>query len=50
MLFGATRNELPMSLSYLRIYLIGTLPLMLSTGMNPYITAQGYAVIGMVSR
>ena len=49
MLFGATRNELPMSLSYLRIYLIGTLPLMLSTGMNPYITAQGYAVIGMVS-
>ncbi|MBR2765462.1 MAG: MATE family efflux transporter [Blautia sp.] len=48
-LFGAGEAELPVSLSYLRIYMIGTLPLMLSTGMNPYITAQGYAMIGMIS-
>ena len=48
-LFGAGETELPVSLSYLRIYLIGTLPLMMSTGMNPYITAQGYATVGMIT-
>ena len=48
-LFGATSAEAPVSLSYLRIYLVGTLPLMVSTGMNPYINAQGYALVGMVA-
>lgn len=48
-LFGAGEEELATSLSYLRIYLTGTVPLMLSTGMNPYITAMGFAVIGMLS-
>ena len=48
-LFGAAASEIPVSLSYLRIYLIGTLPLMISTGMNAYINAQGYAVIAMIS-
>jgi len=45
--FGATPEELPVSLTYLRIYILGTLPLMISTGMNAYITAQGYATTGM---
>lgn len=31
------------------IYLIGTLPSMISTGMNPFINAQGYATTGMLS-
>ena len=48
-LFGATQEELPISLSYLRIYILGTLPLMISTGMNAYITAQGYATTGMLT-
>ena len=48
-LFGATPAEVPVSLSYLRIYLLGTLPLMVSTGMNTYINAQGYALIAMIS-
>ena len=48
-LFGATGAELPMSLSYLRIYLIGTIFIMLATGMNAYINAQGYSVDGMIS-
>ena len=48
-LFGATEAELPMSLSYLRIYLIGTIFIMLATGMNAYINAQGYSVDGMIS-
>ena len=49
LLFGAEGSEIPVSLSYLRIYLLGTVFLMISTGMNPYINAQGYAAIGMGS-
>lgn len=48
-LFGATSGELPMALSYLRIYLVGTVFIMVSTGMNAYINAQGFPVIGMLS-
>ena len=49
LIFGASREILPVSLSYLRIYLLGTLPLMVSTGMNSYITAQGYAITSMMT-
>ena len=49
LLFGATRAELPMALSYLQIYLSGTLFIMVSTGMNAYINAQGFSLIGMLS-
>ena len=31
------------------LYLIGTLPSMIATGMNPFINAQGYSTIGMLS-
>ena len=48
-LFGATADELPMALSYLRIYLLGTLFIMLATGMNSFINAQGYSIDGMIS-
>ena len=48
-LFGADAGDLSMALSYLRIYLLGTVFIMLSTGMNPYINAQGFAVNGMIS-
>lgn len=47
--FGATDTELVFALPYLRIYLLGTLFSMISTGMNPYITAQGFALIGMMT-
>ena len=47
--FGATEAEIPAAASYLRIYLLGTLFLMVSSGMNPFINAQGYASIGMLS-
>ncbi len=49
LLFGATEAELSVSLSYLRVYMIGTVFIMLATGMNSYINAQGFPVIGMVS-
>ena len=48
-LFGASSEALTYALPYLMIYLIGTLPSMLSVGMNPFINAQGYSVIGMTS-
>ncbi|MEE1113581.1 MAG: MATE family efflux transporter [Eubacterium sp.] len=47
--FGASEEALAYALPYMRIYLIGTLPSMLATGMNPYINAQGYASTGMIS-
>ena len=47
--FGASENALKYALPYLLIYLIGTLPSMISTGMNPFINAQGYSTTGMLS-
>ena len=48
-LFGASREALVYAIPYLMIYLIGTLPSMITTGMNPFINAQGYSTIGMLS-
>ena len=48
-LFGASSEALTYALPYLMVYLIGTLPSMLSVGMNPFINAQGYSIIGMIS-
>lgn len=49
LLFGTTASELAVAVPYIRIYLTGTVFLMVSTGMNPYINAQGYTTIGMKS-
>ncbi len=48
-LFGASSDALNYALPYMRIYLIGTLPSMIAVGMNPFINAQGYSIIGMLS-
>ena len=48
-LFGASDAALPYAYPYLMIYLLGTLPSMIATGMNPFINAQGYSVAGMLS-
>ena len=48
-LFGASALTMPAALSYLRIYLLGTLFSMITTGMNPFINAQGFPNIGMLS-
>ena len=37
------------ALPYLQLYLIGTLPSMVAVGMNPFINAQGYSTIGMLT-
>lgn len=48
-LFGASENALVYAYPYIMIYLIGTFPSMIATGMNPFINAQGYATTGMIS-
>ena len=49
LLFGSSENGLIYAYPYLMIYLLGTFPSMVSTGMNPFINAQGNATTGMVS-
>ena len=46
-LFGADRENFGYACPYLMIYLLGTFPSMVATGMNPFINAQGYATTGM---
>ena len=48
-LFGASQAALQYAYPYMMLYLIGTLPSMIVTGMNPFINAQGYATTGMLS-
>lgn len=48
-LFGASENAMGYAYPYLMLYLIGTLPSMIAVGMNPFINAQGYSLIGMLS-
>lgn len=48
-LFGASKAALTYAVPYMMIYLIGTLPSTIAVGMNPFINAQGYSVIGMSS-
>lgn len=48
-LFGASDVTYPYASSYLRIYLIGTPFVMAGTGMNNFISAQGFGRTGMVT-
>lgn len=48
-LLGASDHTLPFALSYLSVYLIGTPFIMVSSGLNPFINAQGYGVTAMVT-
>lgn len=48
-LFGASDDTFPYADSYLTIYLCGTLFVMIGLGMNPFISAQGFAKMGMLT-
>ena len=48
-LFGASEATFPYADAYLTIYLCGTRFVMVSLGMNPFINAQGFAKIGMMT-
>ena len=47
-LLGGDDETLPSALAYFRIYVLGTVPVLISLGMNPFINAQGFPRTGMV--
>ncbi|GFI46042.1 multidrug export protein MepA [Lachnospiraceae bacterium] len=48
-LFGASSVTLPYALSYARIYILGTVFVMVVMGLNPFITTQGFARFSMAT-
>ncbi len=48
-LFGASDVTLPYALAYARIYILGTVFVMIVLGMNPFITTQGFAKFSMIT-
>jgi len=48
-LFGASGVTLPFALAYTRIYVLGTVFVMIVMGMNPFITTQGFAKFSMLT-
>lgn len=49
LLFGASENTISYASSYLKVYSIGTIFVLLTLGLNPFITAQGFAKISMLT-
>ncbi len=49
MLLGASEATLPYAESYLSVYIIGTVFVMLSLGLNSFINAQGFGKTGMTT-
>ncbi len=47
--FGTSESAMVYALPYLRIYLLGTVFTMIATGMNPFITAQGFSTVAMTT-
>lgn len=48
-LFGGSENTLPYAIDYARIYIIGTVFVLIVMGMNVFITAQGNAKVAMLT-
>lgn len=47
--FGASENTIKYAAEYMQIYSLGTIFVQLTLGMNAYITAQGFARMGMLT-
>lgn len=47
--FGASDATIGYALSYLGIYIIGTISVQIALGMNPFINTQGFAKVGMTT-
>lgn len=47
--FGASEATIDYALSYLTIYMIGTISVQVALGMNPFINTQGFAKVGMIT-
>lgn len=48
-LFGASEVTLPYAVDYSRIYILGSIFVLIVMGMNPFITTQGFAKISMLT-
>ena len=48
-LFGASSVTLPYAVDYARIYILGSICVLIVMGMNSFITAQGFAKISMLT-
>lgn len=46
-LFGASESTITYALGYLKIYVLGSVFVLVTTGMNAYITSQGFAKTAM---
>ncbi len=49
MAFGASENTIEYGTRYMNLYALGTIFVEITLGMNAFITAQGFAKIGMLS-
>ncbi|MBR6564502.1 MAG: MATE family efflux transporter [Clostridia bacterium] len=49
LMFGASKNTIDYATDYMNIYAIGTVFVQLTLGMGAFITAQGFAKIGMMT-
>ena len=47
--FGASEVTLPFAVDYTRIYILGTVFVLIVTGMNSFVTTQGFAQIAMLT-
>ena len=47
--FGASDATLPYAIEYARIYILGSVFVLIVMGMNPFITTQGFAKISMLT-
>lgn len=45
--FGASEDTVVYAMPYIRIYVLGTLFVQITTGLNSFITSQGFASVGM---
>jgi len=48
-LFGASENTIPYAMDYMRIYLMGSIFVLIVMGMNPFLTTQGFAKFAMLT-
>lgn len=49
LMFGASENTIEYATAYMSVYAVGTVFVQLTLGMGAFITAQGFAKIGMVT-
>ncbi len=48
-LFGASDATLPFAVTYGRIYILGSIAVLIVMGMNPFLTTQGFAKMSMMT-